>query len=148
MEYSDCANGVRQWDNLSPTLFSILINELATEVKELNKILDSKHLSRHYLIPVLDYCSGSWRFINFSCEDGVQNCAVKFFVGLHRFTPLLAQNGEVGWLPATHRGWMNFFRMWNHLMMMDEDLLTKQAFYWDYNNRGTWSTQVKMFLKN
>lgn len=33
----NCADGVRQGDHLSPPVFSIFINDLATEVKELNK---------------------------------------------------------------------------------------------------------------
>lgn len=38
---------------------------------------------------------------------------------------------------------MNMLRMWNRLVMMEEDQLTKQAFSWDYNNRGTWCTQIE-----
>ena len=35
-EYFDCPVGVKQGDCLSPTLFSIFINDLATEIKESN----------------------------------------------------------------------------------------------------------------
>lgn len=73
------------------------------------------------VVHVLDYCSGVWGFNNFSCVDGVQNHAIRYFLGSHRFTSLLALNGEAGWLPATQRRWRNMFRMWNRLVMMEED---------------------------
>ena len=36
-EWFNCTNVVRQGDNLSPTLFSIFINDLANEIKEANR---------------------------------------------------------------------------------------------------------------
>lgn len=35
--YTDCLSGVNQGDTLSPTLFALYINDLATEIKSLNK---------------------------------------------------------------------------------------------------------------
>lgn len=36
-EWFQCSSGVRQGDNLSPTLFALFINDLATHIKALNK---------------------------------------------------------------------------------------------------------------
>ena len=47
--------------------------------------------------PVIDYCSGVWGFKQFNKIDTVQNRAIRYFLGVHRFTPLLAINGEMGW---------------------------------------------------
>ena len=86
--------------------------------------------------PVLDYCSGVWEFEKFSCVDNVQNRALRYFLGLHRFTPHLAFSGEVGWLPSTERRWLNMFRLWNRLIRMEDSRLTKKGFYWDYSMQG------------
>ena len=91
---------------------------------------------------VLDYCSGVWGFDNFSCVDNVQNRALRYFLGLHRFTPHLALSGEVGWLPSTERRWLNMFRLWNRLIRMEDSRLTKKVFYWDYSMQGVWCSQI------
>ena len=39
-DYFECPIGVKQGDCLSPTLFAIFINDLASEIKELNIGID------------------------------------------------------------------------------------------------------------
>ena len=53
-----------------------------------------KLLSLFYycVTPVIDYYSGVWDFDNFSCVDNVQNRALRYFLGSHRFfLPILLQ---------------------------------------------------------
>ena len=45
---------------------------------------------------VTDYCSGVWGFRDFNKGDMIQNRAVRYFLGVHRFTPLLAISGDMG----------------------------------------------------
>ena len=61
--------------------------------------------------PVIDYCSGVWGFKQFNKIDTVQNRAIRYFLGVHRFTPLLAINGEMGWTISMHRRWANMLRL-------------------------------------
>ena len=39
------------------------------------------------VVPVLDYCSGVWGFKQLN-KDNVQNRAIRYFLGVHRFTPV------------------------------------------------------------
>jgi len=36
-------------------------------------------------------------------NDNVQNRAMRCFLGVHRFTPILAMVGDTGWLPSVYR---------------------------------------------
>ena len=51
------------------------------------------------VVPILDYCSSVWGYKDFSCVDTVQNKSIRYFLGVHKFAPNLAINGDVGWLP-------------------------------------------------
>ena len=53
------------------------------------------------VIPVLDYCSGVWGFKQFDKIDMIQNLAIRYFMGVHRFTPILAMAGDMGWVTST-----------------------------------------------
>ena len=77
------------------------------------------------VVPVIDYCSGIWGFKQFNKIDTLQNIAIRYFLGVHRFTPILAINGEMGWTLSIHRRWVNMIRLWNRLISMDDNRLTK-----------------------
>ena len=49
------------------------------------------------VVPVIDYCSGILGFKQFNTIDTLQNRAIQYFLGVHRFTPILAINGKMGW---------------------------------------------------
>ena len=97
------------------------------------------------VVPVTDYCSGVWGFRDFNKGDMIQNRAVRYFLGVHRFTPLLAISGDMGWTLSLHRRWVNMLRLWNRLVSMDNNRLTKKIFLYDLNlNRNnSWCSEIR-----
>ena len=93
---------------------------------------------------ILDYCSSIWVHIKASECDLVQNRAIRYFLGVHGFTPIPALNGEMGWLPCKFRRYLCAIRFWNRLQKMDNCRLTKVVFLWDLkNHKSNWSESVK-----
>lgn len=69
-------------------------------------------------------------------------------MGVHRFTPILAITGDMGWVISTHRRWVNMLRLWNRLVNMDNSRLTRAVFEYDYNFNGhNWCSDVKHILE-
>ena len=83
-----------------------------------------------------DYRSGVWGFKQFNKTDTVQNRAIRYFLGVHRFTPLLALNGGKVWTIGMHMRWANIVRLCNRLISMNNNRLTKCVFSMDYNTSG------------
>ena len=87
-----------------------------------------------------------------SCINAVQNRACRYFLGLGRYAPNAAINGDMGWLSPEHSQWMCITRKWCRLVNMDESLLTKKIFHSHLNqgsttcNRKIWCYRVKMFF--
>ena len=61
---------------------------------------------------------------------------MRYFLGVHGFTPVPALNGEMGWLPSRFRRYLNTIRLWNRLIKMDNNCLTKTIFLWDYEKNS------------
>ena len=103
------------------------------------------------VVPMMDYCSGVWGYRDFNKGDMIQNRAIRYFLGVHRFTPILAISGDMGWPVSLHRRWLNMLRLWIRLVGMDNNRLTKQIFVNDFNrNRNnSWGSEIKfIFEKN
>ena len=100
------------------------------------------------VVPVLDYCSGVWGSKSFDKIDMIQNRAIRYFMGVHRFTPILAITGDMGWVVSTNRRWANVLGLWNRLVNMDENRLTKKIFSYDNSMPGgkSWCSDVKTIL--
>ena len=95
--------------------------------------------------PVLDYGSGVWGFVKANHSDIVQNKAYRYFLGVHNFTPIAAMQSEMGWLPSKYRKYMNMLRLWNRLIAMPNDRLTKCVFNQDClkSQNNNWSSAIK-----
>ena len=84
-----------------------------------------------------------WRYRSYAQLDYIQNRAIRYFFGVHRFTPILAIVGKLGWLPSQYRRWLSILRFWNRLILMDGSRLTKQVFNFDYESgQNNWCREV------
>lgn len=96
------------------------------------------------VVPILDYGASSWGYRQFQSIDNVQNRALRYFLGVHRFAPILALHGDTGWVPSVYRRWHCMLRFWNRLITMDDARLTKRAFLHDYNMcTNNWCSDIK-----
>ena len=82
-------------------------------------------LFQSYVDPILTYVSGVWGAKKFSFPDAIQNRAIRMFLGVHRFAPNLAINGDMGWRSAYTKRRICILRLWNKLCCMDNDRLCK-----------------------
>ena len=64
----------------------------------------------------------------FSCIDAVQNRACRYFLGLGKYAPNTAINGDMCWSMSQQKQWICVIRQWCKLTNMNNTLLTKIFF--------------------
>ena len=100
---------------------------------------------------VISYGSAIWGFKEYTCINAVQNRAMRFFMGVGKYTPNDAVQGDMGWKPVCVRQWSDIFRHWSRLLKMDNDRLNFKVFEWSFNeasrNRKNWCFKVKKKLE-
>ena len=69
---------------------------------------------------------------NFSKPNLIQNRAMRIFIGVHRFAPVAGLEGDMAWMSPQYRRWLSMLRLWNRLVCMDTDRLTKRTFDYLY----------------
>ena len=93
--------------------------------------------------PVSDYASSVWGFHKNTGSEDIQNRAIRAFLRVHKLSPLLAINGDMGWIPPNIRQRCEVLRLWNRLVNMDDQRITKQIFNWNKANDFSWTREVK-----
>ena len=83
------------------------------------------------VVPILEYGSGVWGGNPAKPCQVIQNKALRYFLGVHRFAPTAAIHSETGWMNAKYRRQICIIRLWNRLISMNDDRLTKKIFHWD-----------------
>ncbi|XP_048743557.2 uncharacterized protein LOC125656974 [Ostrea edulis] len=129
--------------------------------RALGKIISTIHNNKEFgftayeklfyscVLPILDYSSSVWGFKKFQSIDNVQNRAIRYFLGVHRFAPLLAIYGDTGWIPSQYRRWINMIRFWNRVLLFDSERITRKVFEMDYDIcRNNWCSTLKEILQN
>ena len=100
---------------------------------------------------VIEYSAAIWGTKPFSSISAVQNRACRYFLGLGRYAPNAAINGDMGWVSPEHRQWMCVARKWCRLINLDESLLASKIFQTHLAqcnaNCKTWCSRVTVFFQ-
>jgi len=98
---------------------------------------------------VLQYGSATWGTRKGAKSDIVQNRAMRYFLGVHKYTPTVAMLGDMGWFPLYIDQYVSVARYWNRLLHMDDSRLTKSIFEADYAvNNNNWSSRLLSILND
>ena len=94
--------------------------------------------------PILDYGASIWGFNNERIGQRIQDRAVRYYLGVHRFTPILGLHSEMGWLNIKFHFLLCMLRYWNRLMKMDSCRLTRKIFEYDFTHikSANWSGKI------
>ena len=99
------------------------------------------------VIPVADYGSSTWGYHNLHHSTKIQDRAIRYFLGVHRFTALPALHAEMGWLLPRYRKYLNMLRFWNRVINLPNDRLTKRVFTMDRDrcakSSQNWTKNIK-----
>jgi hypothetical protein len=122
------------------------LGNLFSKFKE-NKGMGYETFTKLYnsgVVPILDYSVAVWGFKNYKRAETVQNRAIRFYLGVHRFASNLAVNGDMGWLTCEIRQKIEMLRFWNRLVNVTEERLVKKVFNWDKQIcKNNWCTEIK-----
>ena len=135
-------NGIRTLADSGGRAFGAVISKLKhlkdVRYKTFTTIFNSQ------IANILDYSSSIWSHKKAPEGNVIQNKAMRYFLGVHRFTPVTALNGEMGWLPSRFRRYLNTIRLRNRLIKIDNSRLTKTIFLWDSEQtQSSWCQNVK-----
>ena len=57
-------------------------------------------------------------------------------------------HGDMGWVSHRLNRYIPLIRLWNRLLLMKDDRLTKKIFMWDYKQKNGWCSEIsKIFHK-
>ena len=80
----------------------------------------------------------------------VHENAMRFYLGVHKFTPLPALYGEMGCIAVKYRHYLSTFRFWNRMMKLPNTSITRHVFQRDIDlsmtNKNNWCSNFKQML--
>ncbi len=99
------------------------------------------------VVPIILYASGVWGQKLYKCCEDVILRACRYYMGVHRLTPIPGIQGDMGWLNCKSRWALEAIRLYNRLMRMDCSRLDKRIFNFDKERcRNNWSASFKKLL--
>ena len=108
------------------------------------KLYDSTVLS------IINYGASIWGCKRFSSISAVQNRALRFFLGVGRYTPNAAVNGDMGWDSVYQQQWRNVMNQWCRIQLMDHNRLNYKIYQWSVSQgnhqRKNWAYRIKSMM--
>ena len=98
---------------------------------------------------VIDYGAAIWGTQEYSCISAVQNRACRYFMGLGKYAPNIALQGDTGWKHPYHKQWLCVIRLWCRLVNMSQSRINKRVFAWALRlGKKNWCWRVTEFCKD
>ena len=88
-----------------------------------------------------------WGLGLFPNLDSVHNRAIRTYLGVHKYTPLLALKGEMALPPPSIRRKTEMMRLWNRLNKLPENRLPKQVFNIEFKKQRSWCKNIKSIFE-
>lgn len=80
--------------------------------------------------PIISYSAPIWGDKSYSCINAVQNRAMRFYLGIGKYTSNAAVLGEMGWKPPIVKQWGSVFRQHFRNIHMNDTRVNKKMFDW------------------
>ena len=80
--------------------------------------------------PVISYSAPIWGTKEYTCINAVQTRAMRFFLGVGKYTPNTALYGEMAWEPPIVKQWGCLANYWCRLFSLHSDRLNKRIALW------------------
>ncbi|MEW8547636.1 MAG: reverse transcriptase family protein, partial [Candidatus Thiodiazotropha sp.] len=84
----------------------------------------------------INYGAAIWGDKRYSCIEAVKHRALRFFMGVGRYTPNAAVTGDSGWLSQEIKQWSSVINQWYRLRRMQSDRINAKVFQWAASQRG------------
>ena len=101
---------------------------------------------------VISYGSAIWGYKSYSAVNAVQNRACRFYLGVGKYTPNCAVQGDMGWRFPEQRQWLQVSRLWCRMSNMNRDRINYKVFAWSrrlaIGNVKNWSFHVSKFYRD
>ena len=80
------------------------------------------------MLPITTHESAIWGDESYSHIDAVHNKACRFFLGVGKYTPNAAIQGDMGWPLPIYYQWVTIVKQWQRLHRMSDNRINKKVF--------------------
>ena len=95
--------------------------------------------------PILDYASAIWGGDQHKRPDQVQERAMRYYLGVHKFAPIPGLRGDMGWYPFRYRWLLEKVRWYNHLIKFNSVRIPGYLFQ-NLDNKNSWRNSFSHYL--
>ena len=83
--------------------------------------------------PVISYGASIWGYKSYSCINAVHNRAMRFFLGVGKYTPVAVLEREMGWEPSINKQWACIGRHFVRISKTPISRINKRVALWAYS---------------
>ena len=102
------------------------------------------------VLSIINYGASIWGCRRFTCIKAVQNRALRFFLGVGRYTPNAAVNGDTGWDAVFQKQCQCVMSQWCRIKVMDQSRLNHRIYQWSVNHGNfrskNWPYRIKQMM--